>query len=126
LEVHGGFREIPLHHEIISRVDHPNVRTCWNSNADDLQGAGLEANFQMLRPYFGQTAHVRQLDDADYPWDRLIELFIAHQYDGWVLLEAHGEVPPAQVADKLRQQSTLFRRHADQAMARLTKSASCR
>ena len=41
LEVHGGFTDLTVHHDIIRRVDHPRVRTCWNSNRQDLAGAGL-------------------------------------------------------------------------------------
>ena len=121
LEVHGGFRDIEVHHDIISRVNHPNVRTCWNSNTDDLQGAGLQANFEMLRRYFGQTAHVRQLDAPDYPWDQLMKLFVASEYDGWVMLEAHGDGTPANVADRLQAQKALFDKYRDQAVANLSK-----
>lgn len=118
LEVHGGFSEIPVHHEIISRVDHPRVRTCWNSNRQDLEGAGLRANFDLVKAYFGQTAHVRQLDDAGYPWPELIGLFIEMSYDGWLLLEAHGEVAADQLPVKLGEQRRLFERYVAQSLSK--------
>jgi sugar phosphate isomerase/epimerase len=116
LEVHGGFAELPVHHRIISGVDHPRVRTCWNSNRQDLDGAGLRANFDLVKGYFGATAHIRQLDDASYPWQELIGMFIEHAYNGWLLLEAHGDVAPQELAGKLREQRSLFENHVAQAL----------
>jgi sugar phosphate isomerase/epimerase len=115
LEVHGGFQELPLHHEIIRRANHNRVRTCWNSNAEDLAGAGLRANFELVKDHFGQTAHIHQLDVPDYPWPELIALFVQHRYDGWLLLEASGDVQPDQLAARLRQQRTLFAKLVEQA-----------
>lgn len=121
LEVHGGFRDIPLHHEIIHRTDHPRVRTCWNSNPQDLDGAGLRANFELVRGHFGETAHVRQLDSPGYPWDDLIEMFVDSNYSGWILLEAHGELPASQVASQLTKQRERF--DAFVALAQRTESS---
>ncbi|MCA9166801.1 MAG: sugar phosphate isomerase/epimerase [Planctomycetales bacterium] len=120
LEVHGGFSEIPVHHEIISRLNHPNVRTCWNSNGADLKGDGLDANFQKLRPFFGKTAHVRQLDAPDYPWDKLIELMVGSEYDGWLLLEAHSKGTPENVIERLNEQVALLDAYRRNAVERLS------
>ena len=108
LEVHGGFSDLPVHHEIMKATDHPNVRTCWNSNRNDLQGKGLEYNFNLVKDYFGQTAHVRALQNEDYPFPKLIKLFTSINYDGWLLLEARGDVKPHEVAARLREQKELF------------------
>ena len=108
LEVHGGFRDLTVHHEIIKRTNHPRVRTCWNSNPTDLQGAGLASNFALVRDYFGATAHIRQLDDDNYPWADLMRLFIQSKYDGWVLLEAHGKIPKQEVVHRLSEQRQRF------------------
>jgi sugar phosphate isomerase/epimerase len=108
LEVHGGFSDVSVHHQIISGVNHPRVRTCWNSNRQDLEGPGLRANFDLVKNYFGRTAHVRQLDDPDYPWGELMGMFVGHGYDGWILLEAHGEVAPNELASRLTEQRRLF------------------
>ena len=35
------------------------------------------------------TTHVRELDLDDYPYQRLIELLLETNYQGWILLEAH-------------------------------------
>ena len=90
LEVHGGCAQIPIIKRIIDIADHPNVGLCWNSNATDLKGDGLAANFNLLRKRFGETAHVRALDSKDYPFADLIALFVETDYRGWILLEGSG------------------------------------
>ncbi len=87
LEVHGQCAEIPTIAAILKIANHPNVAICWNSNAQDLRPPGLEANFKRLRPRFGSTLHVRELDNRQYPFPRLLELLIASDYAGWVMLE---------------------------------------
>ena len=108
LEVHGGFSDLPVHHEILKATDHPNVRSCWNSNRNDLEGKGLEYNFNLVKDYFGQTAHIRALGNTDYPFAELIKLFVSIDYDGWLLLEARGDVKPNQIVSRLREQKALF------------------
>ncbi len=103
LEVHGQCAELPIMKKIMDVADHENVGVCWNSNAQDLHGAGLEANFNMVKDRLGATAHIRQLDRKDYPYTKLFELFAACNYTGWVLLEAGG-APQDRVAALARQQ----------------------
>jgi sugar phosphate isomerase/epimerase len=111
LEIHGGFADILVHHQIMQAVDHPNVRSCWNSNQQDLRGKGLEANFALVKEYFGQTAHVRVLDSPDYSFRQLIKLFVGMDFDGWIMLEAHGDLKPEEVAARLTEQRELFDRY---------------
>ncbi len=108
LEVHGGFSELPIHHEILHAADHPNVKSCWNSNRQDLGGDGLKANFDLVKDHFGQTAHIRALENEDYPFAELIGLFVGMDYDGWLLLEARGDVKPHEVPEKLKHQKAVF------------------
>ena len=83
VEVHGrGTSELPVIRDIFKIADHPNVAVCWNSNPEDLQGEGLEANFKMVRDRLGDTVHVRELDDPSYPYDRLMGLFREMNYQG--------------------------------------------
>jgi hypothetical protein len=94
LEVHGRQTcELPVIKAIFEVAAHRNVYVCWNSNSDDLKGAGLEANFAMVKNRIGDTAHVRELDAGDYPYDRLFKLFAGMGSKGWFLLEARQEVP---------------------------------
>lgn len=94
LEVHGRETcELPVIKAICDVATHRNVYVCWNSNGNDLNGAGLEANFAMVKNRIGDTTHVRELDLGDYPYDKLFKLFTGIGYKGWWLLEARKEVP---------------------------------
>lgn len=116
LEVHGQCKDPPTIKAITDIADHPSVALCWNSNPADLDGAGLEANFAMLRPRFGQTCHVRELDDKEYPFGRLIALLDESNYKGWVLLEASSK--PADRVAALQEQRELFDRMLADARAK--------
>jgi sugar phosphate isomerase/epimerase len=87
LEVHGQCAPLPIIRQIMDVADHPNVGVCWNSNAQDLEGEGLEHNFNLVKDRFGATAHVRELNLGDYPYQRLFDLFVKMDYGGWILLE---------------------------------------
>jgi sugar phosphate isomerase/epimerase len=106
LEIHGGCAEIPVIAAIMKVATNDNVAVCWNSNAQDLQGEGLEANFKLVRERFGATVHVRELDDKVYPFDKLMKLLVDTDYNGWVLLEASSQ--PADRVAALAQQKELF------------------
>lgn len=94
LEVHGRETcELPSISAICEVADHRNVCVCWNCNGEDLKGAGLEANFAMVKSRLGDTTHVRELDIEDYPYSRLFQLFAGIGYRGWFLLEAQRRVP---------------------------------
>ena len=107
LEVHGQCAELPTIKAIMDIADHPGVAVCWNSNAQDLQGEGLEHNFGLVRDRFGATCHVRELDSPDYPYQQLIDLLVKTDYEGWILLEASSK--PADRVAALAEQVALFR-----------------
>lgn len=90
LEVHGGCREPAVIRAIMEATALPSVRVCWNCNPADLKSPGFDENFRMLRPFFGQTLHVRELDGTDYPYRHLVSCLLATDWAGWVLLEAHS------------------------------------
>ncbi len=106
LEVHGQCAELPYIRTIMEIADHPRARVCWNSNDQDLLGEGLEANFRMVRPWFGQTAHVRELNIGDYPYPQLMKLMAETHYEGWVLLEARTD--PAKPVEAMIEQREVF------------------
>jgi sugar phosphate isomerase/epimerase len=106
LEVHGQCAPLPMIAQIFSYVEQPNVGVCWNCNEQDLEGEGLEHNFRLVRDRFGRTVHVRELDDAGYPYQQLINRLVGTNYDGWVLLEARTD-PDDRVA-ALKAQRELF------------------
>ena len=107
VEVHGGgTSELPVMRDIFAVADHPNVGVCWNSNDVDLAGDGLVANFRMVQHRFGDTAHVRELNDPTYPYAELMKLFSGIDYAGWILLEARTE--PADKLAALIEQRQIF------------------
>lgn len=107
VEVHGpGTSELPVIKAIFDVADHPNVAVCWNSNGEDLKGEGLEYNFNLVKSRFGKTVHVRELNIDDYPYQQLINLFHANNYDGWILLEARTD--PADKIAALTEQRRVF------------------
>lgn len=102
LEVHGGCAPLPIIKAIMDVADNENVTVCWNSNPQDLQGEGLEYNFHLVRKRFGRTLHARPLDDKTYPYQKLLKLLVATDYNGWVMLE-DGRRPQDAVAELARQ-----------------------
>lgn len=102
LEVHGQCAPLPIIKQIMDVADHPNVGVCWNSNAEDLQGEGLEYNFRLVANRLGATVHVRELNLGDYPYQRLVELLVEVGYRGWVLLECRTN-PSDKVAALIEQ-----------------------
>lgn len=89
MEVHGQCAPPAIMHQIVQIADHPNAKICWNSNPQDLEGEGFEHNFKLLRPFFGATCHIHELDGSyrPYPYDKLFKLLTATDYDGWCLFE---------------------------------------
>lgn len=109
VEVHGNLtQEIPVMKAIFDQVTEPEVRICWNCNDQDLLPPGLEANFNMLKTWFGDTVHVRELNEGTYPYQQLFRLFNAIGYKGWILLEARTE--PADRIAAMKEQLEIFNR----------------
>jgi sugar phosphate isomerase/epimerase len=106
LEVHGSCCELPTIKQIMDYVDQKNVGVCWNCNGQDLDGEGLEHNFNLVKNRFGSTVHIRELNDDSYPYQELMNLFVAMDYAGWILLEARTK--PADRVAALIEQRELF------------------
>jgi sugar phosphate isomerase/epimerase len=107
VEVHGNHtQEIPNMKAIFDQVTEPNVKICWNCNDQDLLPPGLEANFNTLKRWFGDTVHIRELNDGNYPYQQLFNLFADIRYGGWILLEARTE--PADKIAAMKEQLALF------------------
>jgi len=115
LEVHGSCSLLPTIKAIMDVATHPSVGVCWNCNGQDLEGEGLAYNFRLVRSRFGDTAHVRELDLGDYPYQELINLMVATDYTGWVLLEARTK--PEDRVKALAEQREVFERMVAAAQA---------
>lgn len=109
VEVHGHLtQEIPNMKAIFEQVTEPNVKMCWNCNPEDLLPPGLEANFNSVKKWFGDTVHVRELNIGDYPYQQLMDLFRGMRYKGWILLEARTE--PADRISAMKEQLAVFKK----------------
>ncbi len=119
VEVHGsGTSDLEVMKAIFDVADHPNVTVCWNSNQQDLEGKGLAHNFSLVRNRFGATAHVRELDSDNYPYQDLFNHFVRTRYTGWVLLEARTD--PSDKVEAMKRQKALF----DSLLAEAEKNAA--
>ena len=67
---------------------------------------GLEENFNMVKKWFGDTVHVRELNIGEYPYQQLFNLFTGIRYEGWILLEARTEPEDRVVA--MKEQLSVF------------------
>jgi len=120
VEVHGrGTSALPVMKAIMDVADHPNVGVCWNSNSQDLEGEGLEYNFNLVRPRFADTVHVRELNIGSYPYQELMDLFVATEYSGWILLEARTK--PKDRVKALIEQRKVF----EAMVAKAKQNAQC-
>jgi len=116
VEVHGrDTQQLPNMKKIFDHVTEKNVGMCWNCNRQDLDGKGLEYNFNLVKDRFGDTVHVREFDDPNYPYQKLLEMFVEMDYDGWILLEARGNVPDRIKA--IAKQQELFKNMVAKAQA---------
>ncbi|MCC9608176.1 sugar phosphate isomerase/epimerase [Blastopirellula sp. JC732] len=106
LEVHGkDTAALPVIHQIMQIADHPQARVCWNCNPTDMDGEGLEANFQLVADKIA-TVHIHDLRSKAYPWPKLLELLRGAQFTGWTLLE-EGNVP-ADIVGSMRENQKLW------------------
>jgi sugar phosphate isomerase/epimerase len=107
LEVHGNeTQELYNIKSIMDVATHPNATVCWNCNSQDLNGGGLEVNFDMVKARFGDICHVRELNDTTYPYQDLMNLFVKNKYHGWVLLECRTN--PEDKVKALIEQRVIF------------------
>lgn len=114
VEVHGNLsQELSNMKAIFDQVTSPNVKICWNCNAEDLLPPGLEQNFDSVKKWFGDTVHVREFNVGDYPYPELFKLFVRMNYNGWILLEARTK--PLDRVEALKEQLILFNELVKQA-----------
>src|SRR5688572_18980506 len=91
LEVHGtGTSLLPHIKRIIDVADHKNAGVCWNSNQTDLEGAGFDHNFDLVKDKIF-AVHMRDLYLDEYPFRRLLTRLNEIGFSGYCL----AEIPPS-------------------------------
>ncbi len=118
LEVHGNETQLlPNIKAIMVHVQNKGATVCWNCNDQDLDGKGLEYNFNLVKNRFGDICHVRELNVGDYPYQQLTDLFVKMNYDGWILLECRTD-PEDKVA-ALKEQRAVWEKMIASAHSRV-------
>ena len=93
LEAHGNVGELPTLRAIMERVEQPSVRLKLNSDKRDVKGEGFEQNFNMVKDYLGDTLHLHNLKDSEFPYQLQMDLLVKMGWAGWQLLEVSDKVP---------------------------------
>ncbi len=97
LEVHGAETSlVPNIRAILDFAGHKNVGACWNSNQTDLDGAGFDANFDLLKGRIF-SVHMRDLYLEEYPWRILLTRLNESGYTGYCLAEIGESKDPVRV-----------------------------
>jgi sugar phosphate isomerase/epimerase len=97
LEVHGsGTSLVPHVKTIMDVAAHKHVGVCWNSNQTDLEGAGFDANFDLVQDRIVEV-HMRDLYLEEYPWRKLITRLKAAGYSSFCLAEIPESPDPLRV-----------------------------
>lgn len=118
LEVHGrGTQQLPNIKKIMDYVTNEGSTVCWNSNDQDLDGEGLKHNFNLVKDRFGDICHVRELNQGDYPYQQLMDMFVAMNYGGWILLECRTD--PADKVAALKEQKQVWKEMVSRAQTKL-------
>ena len=97
LEVHGPeTQSVPNIKRILDVADHPLVGACWNSNPTDLDGAGFDANFDLLKNKIF-TVHLRDIYLEEYPFRRLFQRLNEIKFTGFCFAEIPESNDPIRV-----------------------------
>jgi sugar phosphate isomerase/epimerase len=118
LEVHGReTQELPNIKAMMDYVQNDGAKVCWNCNSQDLNGQGLEYNFNSVKGRFGDTCHVRELNIGAYPYQQLMDLFVQMDYRGWILLECRTN--PEDKTAALKEQREVWKTMISNAQTKL-------
>ncbi len=118
LEVHGpGTQELPNIKTIMDYVLNNGTTVCWNSNMQDLKGEGLEYNFNLVKDRFGDVCHIHELNQGEYPYQKLMDMLVGMDYKGWTMLECSTD--PADKVAALKEQKMIWEELVQKAQAKL-------
>jgi sugar phosphate isomerase/epimerase len=92
--VHGrGTDRVPVIKKIIDYADNPYVYVNWNCSPHDIDGGGLEKNFNMVKDRI-KGVHMHELYNEDYPYRRFLELLREHDHTIYCNAEINGSCEP--------------------------------
>jgi len=91
--VHGKrTSRIPVIKKIIDHSGSPHVYVNWNCDMKDMEGQGLEYNFNSIKDRI-KSLHMHELWD-DYPYRQLFSLLAANNFKGYCNAEISGNPDP--------------------------------
>jgi len=93
LEAHGNAGELTTLRAVMDRVNQPSVRIKLNSDKRDAAGEGFEHNFNLVKDFLGDTLHLHNLKDSEFPFQLQMDLLVKMGWKGWQLLEVSDKVP---------------------------------
>ena len=70
-----------------------------------------------MKDRFGDICHVRELNEGDYPYQQLMDMFVGIDYKGWILLECRTD--PADKVAALKEQKRVWEEMISNAQAKL-------
>ena len=92
LEAHGNAGELPTIRAIMDQVDQPSIRVKLNSDVRDTKGEGFESQFNLVKDLLGETLHLHNLKDTEFPYQLQMDLLVKMGWSGWQLLEVSDKV----------------------------------
>ena len=92
LEAHGGAGDLPSIRAIMDQVDQQSVRVKLNSDKRDTKDDNFEARFNLVKDLLGDTLHLHNLKDTEFPYQLQMNLLVKMGWNGWQLLEVSDKV----------------------------------
>ena len=91
--VHGKrTSRVPVVKKIIDYSESPHVYVNWNCDMKDMEGQGLEYNFNSIKDRI-RSLHIHELWD-EYPYRQLFSLLSANNFTGYCNAEISGNDDP--------------------------------
>lgn len=92
LEAHGNAGDLPTIRAIMDHVTQPSVRVKLNCDKRDTEDEGFEHNFNLVKGLLGDTLHLHNLKETEFPYQLQMNLLVRMGWGGWQLLEASDKV----------------------------------
>ncbi len=92
LEAHGSAGSLPTVRAIMDQVTETSVKVKLNSSSRDTQGEGFVQNFNLVKGDLGNTLHLHNMKDSEFPYQLQMDLLVNMGWDGWQLLEVSNPV----------------------------------